>query len=134
VFVGVNLSVNSRIQSRQMPVLVWNIQLQTTNRKRSQLMKRNHIQRSPSPTYKLDDDDDTYEPYVPVAQRRRQKLTKLYTEKQQQDDLDDNEDAQKEEELRKEKARMERTLLVEAQEVHSKKAVEGILFYPYLGF
>jgi len=89
-------------------------------------MKRRPVQRSPSPSFKLDNEDDSYEPYVPVAQRRRQKLAKLYTEKQQ-DDLDDNEDVQKEEELRKQKARMERTLLMEAQEVHSKKAVEGTI-------
>lgn len=91
-------------------------------------MKRHHIQRSPSPSFKLDDEDDSYEPYVPVAQRRRQKMAKLYVEKQQKEDLDDNEDAQREEELRKEKARMERTLLIEAQEVHSKKAVEGMFY------
>lgn len=91
-------------------------------------MKRYRVQRSPSPVFKLDD-DDSYEPYVPVEQRRRQKMAKLYSEKQQQEDLDDNEDVQKEEEVRKEKVRMERTLLMEAQEVHSKKAVEGIFFY-----
>lgn len=89
-------------------------------------MKRRQIQRSPSPSLKLDNEDDSYEPYVPVAQRRRQKLAKMYIQKKQQDDLEDNEDAQKEEELRKEKTRMERTLLMEAQEVHSKKAVEGM--------
>jgi ATP-dependent RNA helicase DDX41 len=116
-----------------MPGPVLNTQLQTANWQLS-LMKRNHIQRSPSPAYKLDDEDGSYEPYVPVAQRRRQKLAKFSAEKQQQDDLDDNEDAQKEEELKKEKARMERTLLMEAQDVHSKKAVEGILFCPWLEF
>ncbi|KAF8222930.1 putative DEAD-box ATP-dependent RNA helicase 35 [Tricholoma matsutake] len=88
-------------------------------------MKRYRVQRSPSPVFKLDD-DDSYEPYVPVEQRRRQKMAKLYSEKQQQEDLDDNEDVQKEEEVRKEKVRMERTLLMEAQEVHSKKAVEDL--------
>jgi ATP-dependent RNA helicase DDX41 len=93
------------------------------------IMKRHNAQRSPSPAFKLDDEDDSYEPYVPVAQRRRQKMARMYVEKKQQDDPDDNEDAQKEEELRKEKARMERTLLIEAQEVHSKKAVEGMFFY-----
>ena len=92
-------------------------------------MKRHHTQRSLSPSLKLDDEEDSYEPYVPVAERRRQKLAKLYVEKRQQNDQDDHEDVQKEEELRKEKARMERTLLVEAQEVHSKKAIEGMFIY-----
>ena len=92
-------------------------------------MKRHHTQRSPSPASKLDDEEDSYKPYVPVAERRRQKLAKLYVEKRQQDDHDDHDDTQKEEELRKEKVRMERTLLIEAQEVHSKKAVEGAFIY-----
>ena len=90
--------------------------------------------RSPSPVYKLDDADDSYEPYIPVAQRRQEKLAKLSTlgmnsEKDSatklQEDFDDREDEQREEERKREKARKERTLLLEAQEVHSKKAVEG---------
>lgn len=85
-------------------------------------------------TYQLDLDDDTYEPYIPVAQRRQAKLAKLSTlginasktaAKQAQEALDEIEDAQREEETRREKARKERTLLAEAQEVHSKKAAEG---------
>ncbi|KAF9456502.1 P-loop containing nucleoside triphosphate hydrolase protein [Collybia nuda] len=95
--------------------------------------KRRRLQRSPSPTYKFDDEDGSFEPYIPVSERRQQKLLKLKswgtnTDKQrarkQQEELDEREDAQKEEEIRREKARMERTLLMEAQEVHSKKAVE----------
>lgn len=97
--------------------------------------KRRRIQRSPSPSYKLEDTDDTYEPYIPVAQRRQEKLAKLSSwghpsekahKKSQQDDQDEREDALKEEELRREKARKERTLLMEAQEVHSKRANEGM--------
>ncbi|KAF9052787.1 P-loop containing nucleoside triphosphate hydrolase protein [Panaeolus papilionaceus] len=84
--------------------------------------------RTPSPEYKLDDEDDDYQPYIPVAQRRQQKLAKLSslgmtTEKpKQEDDADEIEDAQREEELRREKARKERTLLLEAQEVQQRKA------------
>lgn len=97
--------------------------------------KRRRIQRSPSPTYKLDDEDEAYEPYVPVAKRRQEKLAKLTSwglnadkerAKKQQDALDEREDAEREEELRREKARKERTLLMEAQEVHSKRDVEGM--------
>ncbi|KJA27267.1 hypothetical protein HYPSUDRAFT_62949 [Hypholoma sublateritium FD-334 SS-4] len=89
--------------------------------------------RSPSPEYKFDEVDDSYEPYVPVAQRRQAKLAKLSTlggnsekskAKQLQEDLDEKEDAQREEERRREKARKERTLLLEAQEVHLKKTTE----------
>ena len=98
--------------------------------------KRRRIQRSPSPpTYKLDGDDDTYEPYVPVAQRRQAKLAKLSAlsstsdarekAKNQLEELLEKEDAEREEERRREGARKERTLLVEAQEVHSRRAAEG---------
>ncbi|KIO13130.1 hypothetical protein M404DRAFT_12200 [Pisolithus tinctorius Marx 270] len=95
--------------------------------------KRRRIQRSPSPTYKLDDEDDSYEPYVPVAQRRAAKLAKLSSltsssarekAKRQLEELLAKEDAEQEEESRRERARKERTLLLEAQEVHSRKAAE----------
>ncbi|KAF9001989.1 P-loop containing nucleoside triphosphate hydrolase protein [Cyathus striatus] len=95
--------------------------------------KRRRLQRSPSPVYKLDDPDDSYEPYISVSKRRQEKLAKLSTwgvnaEKQrarkQQEELEEREDALKEEEQRKEKTRKERTLLMEAQEVHSRKAAE----------
>jgi len=90
--------------------------------------------RSPSPVYKFDDADDSYEPYIPVAKRRQEKLAKLSTlgmnsEKDSttklQEDFDDREDEQREEERKRENARKERTLLLEAQEVHLKKAAEG---------
>ncbi|EIW60687.1 DEAD-domain-containing protein [Trametes versicolor FP-101664 SS1] len=95
--------------------------------------KRARIQRSPSPVYKLDDEDDSYEPYVPVAQRRQAKLAKLTSwgantekdkAKQLLEELEEKDDEEREEERRKEKARKERTLLMEAQEVHGRKAVE----------
>ncbi|KAI1790717.1 P-loop containing nucleoside triphosphate hydrolase protein [Ganoderma leucocontextum] len=95
--------------------------------------KRARIQRSPSPVYKLDDEDDSYEPYVPVAQRRQAKLAKLTSwganaEKEKatrlQDEEDDRDDEEREEERRREKARKERTLLMEAQEVHDRRAAE----------
>ncbi|KAF9532415.1 DEAD-box protein abstrakt [Crepidotus variabilis] len=94
--------------------------------------RRYERSRSP-PTYKLDDEDETYEPYIPVAQRRQEKLAKLSslgfnsgrkTEKKQEEEREAQEEEQQEEELKKEKARKERTLLVEAQEVHLKKATE----------
>lgn len=98
--------------------------------------KRRRIQRSPSPpVYKLDDEDDTYEPYIPVTQRREAALAKLSAlsstadarekAKKQLEELLEKEDAEREEEKRREKARKERTLLLEAQEVHSRKAAEG---------
>ncbi|KAJ7632319.1 P-loop containing nucleoside triphosphate hydrolase protein [Roridomyces roridus] len=91
--------------------------------------KRRRVERSPSPTYNLDDEDG-YEPYVPVAQRRQEKLARLSSwrtpsDKKQQDDIEEREDEEKEEERRRERARKERTLLMEAQDVHSRKAVEG---------
>ena len=97
--------------------------------------KRARLQRSPSPVYKLDDEDDTYQPYVPVAQRRQAKLAKLTSwganaekdkARQLQEEQDDRDDEEREEERRREKARKERTLLMEAQEVHDRKAAEGV--------
>lgn len=96
--------------------------------------KRRRIQRSESPVYKLDDQDDSYEPYVPVAQRREAKLAKLSSlgtnadrerAKKQLQESEERRDEEEEEVKRREKVRNERTLLMEAQEVHSKKADEG---------
>ncbi|KAH9028176.1 P-loop containing nucleoside triphosphate hydrolase protein [Lactarius hengduanensis] len=94
-------------------------------------VKRRRIQRSPSPEYKLD--DENYEPYIPVAQRREAKLAKLSAlgsssgrDKSQEarEAEDERENEEQEEERRREKVRRGRALLVEAQEVHSKKASE----------
>ena len=97
--------------------------------------KRPRMRRSPSPAYKLDDEDDSYEPYVPVAQRRQAKLAKLTSwganaekekAKRLQEEQEERDDEEREEERRREKARKERTLLMEAQEVHDRKAAEGV--------
>ena len=95
--------------------------------------KRRRVQRSPSPKYKLDDEGDDYEPYIPVAQRRQLKLAKLSSlgastetrASRQENAPEEPEDEDQEEEKRREKSRKERTLLMEAQEVHSKRAAEG---------
>ncbi|PBL01380.1 DEAD-domain-containing protein [Armillaria gallica] len=95
--------------------------------------KRRRVERSSSPTYKLDGEDDTYEPYIPVARRRQAKLAKLTSlgansdkerTKRQQREQQEREDEANEEEARRERLRKERTLLMEAQEVHSQKAAE----------
>jgi ATP-dependent RNA helicase DDX41 len=97
--------------------------------------RRRLVQRSPSPQYKLDDEENVdYEPYVPVAQRRQEKLAKLSswakslnkrgiisTTEDRPEELQDED----EEEIRRETLRKDRTLLAEAQEVHLKKAAEG---------
>ncbi|KAG1749160.1 P-loop containing nucleoside triphosphate hydrolase protein [Suillus paluster] len=96
--------------------------------------KRRRISRSPSPAYKFDDDDDDYVPYVSVAQRREAKLAKLSSlntvsdrtkAKKQLEELLEREDAEREEERQREKVRKERPLLMEAQEVHQRKAAEN---------
>lgn len=94
--------------------------------------KRRRVERSPSPAYKLDDEDDSYVPYVPVAQRRQAKIAKLTSrgnaskgEERNSAEQDDQDEEMLEEERRKEMERRERTLLMEAQEVHSKKAAQG---------
>jgi ATP-dependent RNA helicase DDX41 len=79
--------------------------------------------------------DDEYEPYVPVAQRRQAKLAKLsaWGSSTSRDRVreargaeEEREDEEQEEERRREKVRRGRALLVEAQEVHSKKVSEGV--------
>ncbi|PFH47084.1 hypothetical protein AMATHDRAFT_68432 [Amanita thiersii Skay4041] len=96
----------------------------------SQTSKRRRVEHSP-PVYRLDDEDDSYEPYIPAARRRQEKLAKLTSwgmntdrDTPKIDDNQEHEDAQKEEEMRREKARKGRTLLMEAQEVHQRKAAE----------
>lgn len=95
------------------------------------------IRRSLSPAYNIDDQGDqgdSYEPYIPVAQRREAKLAKLTSwganaekdrAKKQLEELEERKDEEEEEAKRKEKTRKERTLLMEAQDVHSKRAEEG---------
>ncbi|KAG8920740.1 DEAD-box ATP-dependent RNA helicase 35 [Tulasnella sp. 417] len=82
---------------------------------------------------KMDEDDENYVPYVPVAKRKQalvSKLTERKTEtpaqkaKREQEEREEAEDAEKEEERLREKARKERTLLEEAQDVHKRKAEE----------
>ncbi|TFK25010.1 DEAD-box protein abstrakt [Coprinopsis marcescibilis] len=94
--------------------------------------KRRRI-RSPSPAKQDDDDDENYVPYIPIAKRREEKLAKLQMwgvrsgkdrPKKPEEEAAEREDAVKEEELLREKSRKERTLLLEAQQVHMKKAVE----------
>ncbi|KAF9792318.1 DEAD-domain-containing protein [Thelephora terrestris] len=99
--------------------------------------RRRIVQRSPSPQYKLDDEENVdYEPYVPVAQRRQEKLAKLSswakslnkrgiisTTEDRPEELQDED----EEEIRRETLRKDRTLLAEAQEVHLKKAAEDAM-------
>jgi ATP-dependent RNA helicase DDX41 len=98
--------------------------------------KRRRNQRSPSPQYRIDGDDN-YEPYIPVAQRRQAKLAKLSAlgsstsrdnAREAREAEEEQEDEEKEEERRREKVRKGRALLVEAQEVHSKKASEGACY------
>lgn len=95
--------------------------------------KRRRLERSPSPD---PIDEDNYVPYVSFARRRQEKLAKLAIHgsnpdrerSRRQQELEEREDELKEDELRKERERRERTLLVEAQEVHSRKAVEGVQY------
>jgi hypothetical protein len=98
--------------------------------------KTRHLEeRTDEPVYKLDDEDDNYVPYVPVKQRKQQRLQQLASrggaegnsqeEKPKKDDQEEKEDEELEEMKRREKTRKERTLLLEAQEVKAKKALEG---------
>ena len=97
-------------------------------------VKRRHVQRSPSPQYGIDD-TDSYDPYIPVAQRRQARLARLSAwgssagrdkVEEAREVQEEREDEEQEEERRRERVRRGRALLVEAQEVHSKKASEGM--------
>lgn len=98
--------------------------------------KTRHLEeRADEPLYKLDDEDDNYVPYVSVKQRKQHRLQQLASrggaegnsqeEKRKKEDLEEKEDEELEELRRREKVRKERTLLLEAQEVKAKKALEG---------
>lgn len=94
--------------------------------------KRRRIERPPSDTLKVENENDDYEPYIPVAQRRQAKLAALKMHgadsrkntdrlSQEPEQLDGDDEEVRKRELE----RKERTLLVEAQEVHRKKAAQG---------
>lgn len=92
----------------------------------------------------LDYDDLEYEPYIPVAQRMEAKLAKLTSlsansekdqVRKQRDELEERTHEEEDDEAQqREKARKERTLLMEAQEVHSKRAEEGLYVLNINGF
>ncbi|KAF8582050.1 P-loop containing nucleoside triphosphate hydrolase protein [Ramaria rubella] len=96
-------------------------------------VKRRRTERSRSPVYKLDDEED-YQPYIPVEKRRQARLSQLTNRrgpeskrervKREQEEQEEREDEEREEERQREKTRKERTLLMEAQDVHSRKAAE----------
>lgn len=75
-----------------------------------------------------------FEPYVPIVQRRAQKFAKLSSlisdseqracRRHQHTVTEEYRDDQKDEEVQREKARVERTLLMEAREVQSKRQAE----------
>ncbi|KAH8833496.1 P-loop containing nucleoside triphosphate hydrolase protein [Flagelloscypha sp. PMI_526] len=101
---------------------------------------RRQIERSPSPRYKLDDEEEEeYEPYIPVAQREQAKLARLNawtskpeapkksSEQEAREALEERQEREREEDAQREKQRKERILLLEAQEVKSKKAAEDAL-------
>ena len=93
--------------------------------------KRRRIEQDPSSEYKLDDDENNYEPYIPVAQRRQAKLAALASrglsqrQKQAIQQIESEHPDVSDEETQRERERKERTLLLEAQEVHRRKAAEG---------
>ncbi len=81
-------------------------------------IRRLRVQRSPSPQYRIESGDD-YEPYIRSSTARDDAREVRRVE-------EEREDEEQEEERRREKVRRGRALLVEAQEVHSKKASEGV--------
>ena len=91
---------------------------------------------SNEPTYTLDDDDD-YKPYVPIAQRKQAKLNSILKRGAIGGDSRDSQKStpqpeldEDDEDVKKEQARRERALLLEAQAVHQKKAAEGDCLVP----
>jgi ATP-dependent RNA helicase DDX41 len=96
--------------------------------------KRRRTARSLSPVYNLNEDED-YQPYIPVEKRRQERLsllknrrgpeTKQERDRREREEREEDEANEREEERQKEKVRRERALLLEAQEVHLRKAAEG---------
>ena len=86
--------------------------------------------RSPTPDkiteYGLPED---YKPYIPVAKRRKQLLSKLEAKKVADELPKEREQRERDEvdteEREREKIRRERTLLQQAQEVKERRAIEG---------
>jgi len=83
--------------------------------------------------YRLDDEADDYVPYVPVKQQRTRRLQMLASTRgarldpdkaPEKEVVEQKVDEEIEEERRKERARLDRTLLLEAQQVQAKKALE----------
>ena len=89
-----------------------------------------HRATSPSGDTSYDIPDD-YTPYVPVAKRRKQLLTKLESRKKTAEEIErdrlERQREEEDEERQREKARRERTLLQQAQEVKERKALQGEL-------
>ena len=94
-------------------------------------VRRSRIEQTNVDEYNMDDDD--YEPYIPIAQRKQAKFNALVSSSRpsqssrraQLEAAEENEEELEEEERQRENARIERTLLMEAQEVHERKAAEG---------
>lgn len=99
--------------------------------------KRQRTIGSRTPEPQLDVEDD-YQPYIPVHKRRQERLNLLANRrgpetqqekvKREKQEREEQEDEEREEEKRRERVRQERTLLLEAQDVHSRKAAEGWSF------
>lgn len=83
---------------------------------------------SPSGDQSYDIPED-YTPYVPVAKRRQQLLSKLESRKKTAEEIERDRleriREEEDEERQREKARRERTLLQQAQEVKERKAQQG---------
>lgn len=95
--------------------------------------KRRRISPPPQPTYSLDDEEDSYVPYVPVKQRREALISKLSTKHHgvagpSDKDRDEERDREEDERLNgKAQKGTAQTLLMEAQEVKRLKAIEGAI-------
>ena len=91
-----------------------------------------HGSTSPNPDASYDIPED-YTPYVPVAKRRKQLLSKLESRKKTAEEIERDRlerlREEEDEERQREKARRERTLLQQAQEVKERKAQQG-RFHP----
>ena len=83
-------------------------------------LKRRCIEQDPSPEDELDDDENDYEPYVPVAHRRQAKFAALASRglsqrrKQAVQQIESEHPDVSDEETQRERERKERTLLLEA--------------------
>lgn len=78
-----------------------------------------------TPKYSYEDEEDTYQPYVPLKQRRLQELQKLTNRQTRSSSKEKDEEQEEEEDLGLQRSKQ--SLLDEARALREKQALESEL-------